>query len=102
MCPDGALREDAVLVQRDSLPSAAGVKRSIRIVLDGRLPWNTRCGASQSEFLGLTSSSVFSELQSLGLREHIGQEQVVMPADPLSGWAKAMKSHGMSRVPGGS
>src|SRR5215813_10982035 len=29
-----------------SFPSAAGVKRSSRIVLDGRLPSNTRCGAS--------------------------------------------------------
>ena len=42
------------------VPSADGVRRSIRMVLDGRLPWNTRCGTSESGVpSALTSSGVF-------------------------------------------
>src|SRR5262245_62429167 len=43
-----------------SFPSAAGVKRSITMVLDGRLPSNIRCGTSQSGVPSdLTCSRVF-------------------------------------------
>ena len=41
-----------------------------------------------------------AERQRFGLREDVGHQDVVMPADAVSaGCAKAMKSQGMRRVP---
>ena len=40
--PDGALGEDAVLVEGDELAEGSGFSRSSRIVFDGRLPSKTR------------------------------------------------------------
>ena len=40
--PYGALGEDAMLVKRNQFTEGGGVNRSSRMMLDGRLPSNTR------------------------------------------------------------
>ncbi len=78
-----ALREDAVLVQRDQLAErrrASAARR--RIVFDGRLPSKVRCGTSQS---GVPSAlhlvGRLAEGQRLGLGEDVRHQQVVVRAE---------------------
>ena len=62
-----------------SAPSTAGVSRSAKIVFDGRLPSNTRCGTSQSgSAFGFHLFRRFAERQRLGLRKHVRHQHVVM------------------------
>jgi hypothetical protein len=49
--------------------------------------------------LGLDLLARLAEGQRLGLREHIRQQEVVVPTERVQGALKAMKSHGMRRVP---
>ena len=80
--PDRALREDAVLVERDERARArrASAARA-RSVFDGRLPSNTRCGTSQSGVpSAATSRGRLAERERLGLREHVRDQQVVVAA----------------------
>jgi hypothetical protein len=65
-----------------NLPRAAGVNRSMRIVLDARLPSKTRCGTSRRA-LGFHLLGRLTECERLGLGE----------------WLNAIKSTGISFVP---
>ena len=85
--PDRALGEDAVLVERDQLAERRPASSaSSRMVFDGRLPSNSRCGTSQSGVpSALTCFGGLAEGQRLGLGEDIGQQHVVMPAERVQG-----------------
>ena len=72
--PDRALGEDAVLVERDQLAERCRRQPSSRMVFDGRLPSNTRCGTSQS---GVPSALTCS---------------AVLPKASASAWAKTLAS----------
>ena len=64
-----------------SAPSEAGVRRSPRIVLVGRLPSKVLCGTSQSGAPSArTSSGRLAERQRLGLGEDVGHQEIVVLA----------------------
>ena len=53
-------------------------------MFDGRLPSNTRCGTSQSGVpSALTCSAVLPNASASALREHVGHQHVVMPAERI-------------------
>ena len=72
--PDGALREDAVLVQRHQLAESGRRQAVQQECVRGRLPSNKRCGTSQS--------GVPSAFTSSG----------VLPNASASVWAKTLAS----------
>ena len=87
--PDDSLGEHAVLIQRHQLAERRGVRRSSNNVFDGRLPSNIRCGTSQSGVpSGLHLFSCLAERQRLGLREDVGEQDVVMPSERIQGLAR--------------
>ena len=77
-----------------------GVRRSARIVLEGRLPWKTRWGTSQSGVpSALTCSGVLPKASASVWAKTFARSISWCRPRGLSGWAKAMKSQGMSLVP---
>ena len=67
-----------------SLPSAAGVSRSSRIVFDGRLPSNVPVRHEPvGRAFGLDLLGRLAERQRFGLREDVRQQHVVMPAERI-------------------
>ena len=92
MLPDRALGEHAVLVERDERARAcAGVSRSARITLVGRLPSHhavgndvaPACPSARDLLLGL------AERERLGLGEHVRHQQVVVVAERVQGLGEA-------------
>ena len=79
--PDNALGENAVFISATSFPSADGVSRSSRIVLDGRLPSKVRCGTSQAVCLRPGLPRCFAKRQRLRLGKNVGQEEIVVAAE---------------------
>ena len=78
-----------------SFPSAAGVSRSRRIVLDGRLPSKVRCGTSHAGvFSAWTSCGVLPKAMRLRLGKYVGQEQVVVAAERVKRLGKRDKVTG--------
>src|SRR5262245_30417151 len=53
------------------------------MVLEGRLPSNTRCGTSQSGVPSALTCSRLPESERLGLREYVRQQHIVMAAEPV-------------------
>ena len=100
--PDDALGEDSVLVERHELAerNMAGVSCSVRMVFDGRLPSNTRCGTSQSGVPSAwTSSGVLPKASASAWAKTFARRMSWCQPRGLSVLTKAMKSHGMRRVP---
>jgi hypothetical protein len=83
-----------------SLPRTSGVSRGARMVLDGRLPSNTRCGTSAGAVpSALTFFGRLAECQRLGLRKYIRHEDIVMPPQRRQRMRERDEIAGMSRVP---
>jgi hypothetical protein len=82
------------------LPSVAGVSRSARMVLDGRLPSKTRCGHEPfGRAFGLDLLGGLAEGQRLGLGEDVGHQHVVVAAERVERLAEADEVAGDERVP---
>ena len=76
--PNDALSEDRVLVQRDQRPSVAGVSLSARIVFEGRLPSNARCGTSDSAVPSAHLARPSCQMPAPRLGEDIGHQKIVV------------------------
>src|SRR3954449_7776818 len=98
--PDRALREDAVLVQRDELAERRRGQPLHQIVFDGWFPGKVRCGTSQSgEPSSRTSTAVLPKARASLWAKTLANSMSCCCPSGFSGWAKAMKSQGIRRVP---
>ena len=99
--PDDALGEHAVLVERDELAERFRREPLGEDRVRGTIALKHPVGnEAVRRALGLDLLARLAEGQRLGLREHVRQQHVVVPAERVQRRAsKAMKSQGMRRVP---
>ena len=98
--PEDTLSKYRVLVKRDQLAECFGVELSSQDCVRRTIAFKDAVRhkpirrALRFHLLGS-----FTKCQGLSLGEHIGQQDVVMAAQPIKGLAKARKSQGIKRVP---
>ena len=98
--PDHALREHDVLVERDQLAQAlpASVAEA-ESCSTADYPGTSDAARANRASLRFALPRRLAEGQRFALREHVGEQHVVVLPSGLSVSSNAMKSHGMSRVP---
>ena len=70
------------------------------IVVEGRLPSNTRCGTSQSGVpSAFTCSGVLPKASASAWAQNVGDQQVVMAAQRVERTAEGDEVAGISLVP---
>ena len=98
--PHDALREDAVLVERDERPEHVRGEPLGQQDVVGRLPSKTRCGTSHSSVPSArTSAAVFPNASASACAKTLAMRRSWWSPSGFSERLKPIRSHGMSRVP---